>query len=106
MQDLTRRSFLATPAALSAAAQLNQPGRDLLSGTFPLTKLSDLLLPRNEWRPFPRAADRAAWSALPIEVRQRMIEGGARELGTPWPFLLKSDFFVFWVTQPGKKDKK
>jgi hypothetical protein len=64
---MTRREFAgATAAALNApilttAAELEH--KRLLSAAWPVEKLGSALLAADEWRPFPRAADRGGWQA-------------------------------------------
>ena len=39
------------------------------------------------WTPYPTAADRAAWEALPAPLRQAYIDAGDTALDYPWPSL-------------------
>ena len=35
-----------------------------------------ILLKRSDWRPFPRASERAAWTAIPRDARDRIMALG------------------------------
>jgi hypothetical protein len=79
--------------AASAAAALaprpslaaGPPRKNLLAGEWPVEKLSAVLIPRNRWRPFPAAADRAAWQALPAGLQRSLLSGGEQSLKAEWP---------------------
>ncbi len=45
----------------------------------------DILISRDEWRPFPTASTREAWAALPPRVRQTQIVRGEERLNFEWP---------------------
>jgi hypothetical protein len=85
----TRRNFLASPAALAALPAFAEPpaARNLLTGLWPAARIGQSLIPRDRYRPFPTAADRAAWDALPADARAALVEAGNRQLQTPWEVL-------------------
>lgn len=60
--------------------------RRLLCGRYSPENLP-ALLPRERWRPFPPAAERGAWEALPADVREAFVAMGQRQLGAEWPAL-------------------
>jgi hypothetical protein len=78
-----------------AGESLRQPAanrKDLLTGKYSKEFLLEKTLPRNEWKPFPAASDRAAWTALeqhPLNQRRKAFVIGKAEslLGQPWPAL-------------------
>jgi hypothetical protein len=93
---MNRRTFLlssstlpavAAPPSTGAAVQAKEapPFRRLLSSGYPEEKLAKLLLPGETWKPFPKAADRAGWSAVPDDARQKVLELGAKERNKSWP---------------------
>ncbi len=47
--------------------------------------LKDILISRDDWRPFPTALMRYAWDALPDAVRQAQIARGEERLNFEWP---------------------
>lgn len=57
--------------------------------------LTTLLLPRDQWRPYPPAADRTAWAALPPAVRQGCLKAAEDALAAPWPELPATLFLEF-----------
>jgi hypothetical protein len=98
MQSLTRRVFLASPAALALAQNSSQEqtaDRRLLAGGYSADKIGNLLLPRQDWSPYPRLADRAYWLYLPGEVKQSFLNAASRELGKPMESLPASVMLDF-----------
>jgi hypothetical protein len=97
----SRRQALAGSAALPAARVLaarppaERTPRNLLAGAISPEKLARVILPREQWKPFPTAADRAAWEQLPAEARQTLIEAGERSLKTAWQVLPATLFLEF-----------
>ena len=96
MNTVTRRQFAGAGAELAIAngqsrdtyaAVARQTPRNLLTGAYPPEKISAVLVPREKWRPYPPAADRSAWEALPAETRQRFIQAGEKALKSEWPVL-------------------
>ena len=57
----------------------------MLSQKYSEDVLKDILIPRDEWRPFPTALMRYAWDALPDAVRQAQIARGEECLNFEWP---------------------
>ena len=57
---------------------------NLLSGRFDTDELGKIILPADEWHPFPTANDHAAWQQLPADVRQAYITEAEKLLKTEW----------------------
>ena len=90
MPKSTRRQFVTHSGAMMAASAAPLPAgmagaANLLSGAYTPARLAAILLPREQWRPFPAAADRAAWEGLPPDARTALIDSGARQLNSEWP---------------------
>ena len=51
------------------------------------TELESLLLPQEQYRPFPKAEDREAWEAVPEDVRSALIAKAEERLEYAWPAL-------------------
>ncbi len=66
-----------------------------LSRLFPPDRLAVLLPAYGEWRPYPTAADRAGWEALPEAMRENYLALGKKALGTDWPPLPASLYLDF-----------
>jgi hypothetical protein len=47
-------------------------------------EVARMLIPQGEWHPYPTLADRAAWEAVPGEVRSAFVRAGEASLGKPW----------------------
>ncbi len=48
----------------------------MLSQKYSEDVLKDILISRDDWRPFPTSLTRYAWDALPERVRQAQIARG------------------------------
>jgi hypothetical protein len=80
--------ILAAAAACTAGPQSRGP-RDateagVLGGAYPKAALAELLLPRADWHPFPRAGEREAWRAVPGAIRADYIARAVKHLGAEW----------------------
>ncbi len=58
-------------------------------------RLRQVLIPREQWQPFPRPDDRAAWTSLPDTVRRAHVERGERALDGPWESLPATLFLEY-----------
>src|SRR4051812_43027342 len=93
MQTLNRREFVATSTAataiLAAPVALAAPQQDarkyLLSRQCPPDKIASALIPRTQWKPFPSAADRAAWAELLPDTCTALLVAGEERLKGNWP---------------------
>ena len=65
----------------------------MLSQKYPADQLQ--LVAKADWHPYPTAAERAAWEALPEAVRQYQIARGEIALDFAWPSLLAERFLDF-----------
>lgn len=99
MPLFTRRTFLASSAAVAAAPAQNRPDgprqRNLLATAWPREKLAAVLLPRDRYRPIPVASDRTAWESLPPDARAALVEDGASQLDKAWPILPATLFLEY-----------
>jgi hypothetical protein len=98
---MTRRDFAATTAATIPGAPLTRASsqapaeRRLLSGNWNVEKVAGALLPKAQWRHFPRWRDRARWEALAAETRGALVSAGEAHLGKVWPALPASLFLDY-----------
>jgi hypothetical protein len=96
MPQFSRRTFLAGSAAaplLSALAA--ETRRHLLTSAWPAAKVAELLLPRDRYHPFPPAAERSAWEALPADARSAMLQRGEKQLKRAWEVMPATLFLEF-----------
>jgi Heparinase II/III-like protein len=77
MPDISRRALLAGVAAAPAFALE-------VSGRYSPATLRKTLLPRGEWKPFPRVTDREAWAAVPAAVKQAVLAAAEPWIGKPY----------------------
>ena len=72
-----------TACVLSLSAQ----SKNLLSGKYNGAALKNVLIPVSSWKPFPKAADREAWS----KADQKMLQGFLRQADSlkdyQWPYI-------------------
>ena len=66
-----------------------------LAAKYPLDVLKKMLKPRAAWKPYPTAAERSAWEALPDSVRRAHIALGERALTRAWPHLEATNYLKF-----------
>ncbi|MFP5208791.1 MAG: heparinase II/III family protein [Acidobacteriota bacterium] len=108
---MNRRNFLAGSAALagqhkllrsmgalSFGGQMNQPlvaPHNLLSTTYTEEFLQSKLLPLNQWHPYPRCSERAAWEAVPADIRTAIVDKALAERKEGWQVLLATSFLEF-----------
>ncbi|MEK7754913.1 MAG: heparinase II/III family protein [Acidobacteriota bacterium] len=75
----SRRTFIASGAAVAAVAP-----RKYLSSAYPPDRLPAALIPRERWKPYPAASERAPWEGLPADARKAAVEAAEAQLGKPW----------------------
>ncbi len=99
-----RNFFLAASLALagwaiSAFGQAPSPGSATgnlsLVRSCPIEKLPDILIPREQWHPFPALQDRAQWQALPQLVAAHLAARGVAALKKPFPPLPATLYLAF-----------
>ncbi len=57
--------------------------------------LPGILLPHEQFYPYPKVSDRAAWQALPLRLREEAITSGEAYLDYRWPSLPATLFMDF-----------
>src|ERR1035441_2905895 len=83
MVQFTRRALLAGCAAmipLDQAAAQPSSRRNLLASAWPAARLAETLPARERVHPFPTAAERTGWEALPRDARAALLETGEKQL--------------------------
>lgn len=76
----------ALPCGTSSHAASPDASNNLsLADKFPVAALSEMLVRRDQWHPFPTLKDRAGWQALPTQVATRLIALGDDALTKPFP---------------------
>ncbi len=102
MGELSRREFLAgtataiiNPAARALTAIPSPASRNLLNSRVPAGKLASILLPSDQWRPYPSSIERGAWEELPADARNSLVEAGAHALNADWPALPATLFLEY-----------
>jgi Heparinase II/III-like protein len=98
MSRFTRRTLLAgsalAAAPVPAAAQPSRK-RNLLTSAWSEEKIASALTPHSRFRPFPTAADRVGWDALPSDARAALVAKGEAQLKSSWEVLPASLFLEF-----------
>jgi hypothetical protein len=75
--------FMASLAAVPSAARADEE-LNLLSGNYPPEKLREIIIPANDWHPYPRAAEHSEWERLPERIRLAHIRRAEEHLGAEW----------------------
>lgn len=99
MEQFTRRSFLASSAALTipviTAKTRAVRQRDLLTKAWPAERIASRLAPHSHFHPFPTAAERDEWERLPADLSEAVLKTGEKQLNTPWEVLPATLFLEF-----------
>lgn len=68
---------------------------NLLSGRYSLESLKEIIVSAEDWHPFPKASEQAAWQKLPEKVRTAHLLQGEKHLGCDWEIPKASIFLEF-----------
>ncbi|MDF9797486.1 hypothetical protein OKW21_002749 [Catalinimonas alkaloidigena] len=68
---------------------------NFLSESFPREKLSSLLIPENEWHPFPKSSERQEWESVNKKIRSGYIKKAEEALQQEWESLPATVFLEF-----------
>ena len=69
--------------------------RRLLESRWSSAQLAQALIPREQWQPWPGAADRDRWQAIPAEVRAGMVAAEEKHGSAPWQVLPATVFLDY-----------
>ncbi len=98
MSRFTRRTLLAgsamAAAPFAAAAQPSRK-RNLLTSAWTVEKVASSLTPRPQFHPYPNAAERAGWDALPRDARAVLIARGETQMKAAWEVLPATLFLEY-----------
>jgi hypothetical protein len=83
--------LLSLPGSMMGRDELN-----LLSDTYSLEKLSDIILSVEDWHPFPISSEHEAWQNLPVSVRDAHIKQAEKYLSCDWE-TPKASIFLEYV---------
>ncbi len=93
------RSFGALPTIDSA----QKSPQNLLTRTFPESFLANRLLPVNAWHPYPHSSERAAWEAVPEDIRTLLLQRAVAAQSAGWKILPATGFLDYKRT--GNRDR-
>jgi len=66
-----------------------------LTGSLTADQVRTFIQPASQWHPFPQAAERDRWAALPAAVREDYIRVAEKYLHGSWPTPKATDFLGF-----------
>ena len=69
--------------------------RKLLAQTYSLEQLKNIIIPRQEWHPYPTYANPAGLEQIPARVRKAFIDRGVKALNATWAPLPATVFLDF-----------
>ncbi len=72
-------------ACSNGAEAVESPNTLSLAHAFPIEKLEEILLSRDQWHPFPILKERERWQALPKSVSNRLLALGEETLNKTLP---------------------
>jgi hypothetical protein len=73
-----------------------QDKTDLLSAAYSPERIKRIILPAEEWHPYPKASERGAWEKLPERVRTAHIRQAEKHLDCDWT-TPKASVFIEYV---------
>src|SRR6516165_3492108 len=85
MQLAVAAGIITLTDASSNGEVLESPNELTLARAFPEEKLLNILLPREEWHPFPTLKERERWEQLSKPVRSRLLALGEASLNKALP---------------------
>jgi hypothetical protein len=68
---------------------------NILSGRYTPELLKEVIVPAEDWHPFPTASDHAGWQRIPERVRAAYLRQGEKHLGCDWEIPKASVFLEF-----------
>lgn len=68
---------------------------DLLSGAYTPEKLKEIILPLQDWHPFPKASEPEEWQKIPEKIRAAYIRQAEKRLNGEWETPKASIFLDF-----------
>lgn len=72
---------------LLGGLQVNVQGQDLLSGKYTKDELAKVLIPQNEWLPFPTLNDREGWTQADQAMMQDYVKKAESYIDYEWPYI-------------------
>jgi len=69
--------------------------RTILTSRYLNDRLKELVVPADQYKPFPAIDDRAGWEALPAEIRAAEVKRAEEYLNYEWPACKATDFMKF-----------
>ncbi len=72
-----------------------QQERNILTKNYPIQKLKQIITPKDEWRPYPKAGEMESWEVVPEPVRNAHIKLGNKYLNTKWKHLPVTVFLEY-----------
>ena len=87
--------FLSLILSVSLCFPAEKEEMNLLSGTYTLERLNQIIIPAEEWHPFPKASEHAGWQELPEKIRAAHLRQGEKHLGCDWETPKASVFLEF-----------
>jgi hypothetical protein len=96
--------FLQSLTNLAPAAQENSPPQeksqlaaphDLLTTTYTEAFLKSHLAAPGAWHPYPKWSERAAWEAVPVDIRTAVVARAEADQKAGWKSLLATTFLDF-----------
>ena len=79
------KKFVFLLVIFSLLLSKHSQGQDLMSGKYSRQQLSEILVPNQEWRPFPKIMDREGWSQADKEMMEGYLEKANTLLDYEWP---------------------
>ncbi len=82
-------------ACLTGSNAFSQANDISLAQSFPKEKLQEILIPRNDWLPFPTVSDRDAWERIRTPIKKNIVERAEALVEQDLPVLPASVYLQF-----------
>jgi hypothetical protein len=81
--------------AIRNGNSLERSDRKFLAQTFPIDQLKEIIISREEWKPFPSISNPAALEEIPEIIRKAHLQDGEKALATVWTPLPATVFLEY-----------
>ena len=89
------RLFFIIILILPTSLRPQSPTRVSLAQIYPIDTLETVLLPREQWRPYPTITEPQGFDSISTEIRQGTIKAAEEVLGQSWPVLPATVFLEY-----------
>lgn len=83
----TMKRFMMCSGCLIAMLFSELVAQNLMSGKYSVFSFSDILIPHQDWKPFPELEDRESWSQADKSMMQAFLKTANEYMDYEWPYI-------------------